>query len=87
MLKCEMVCVQQGEVTLNGARPCFCDPRGFLAASSSAEQLWDRCWGGSGASLNLRTSWTKICQGELKHDKAFLWSENKVNLYFSACGL
>lgn len=43
MLKCEMVCVQQGEVTLNGARPCFCDPRGFLAASSSAEQCWDRC--------------------------------------------
>jgi len=23
------------------------------------------CWGGSGASINLRTSWTKICQGEL----------------------
>lgn len=23
------------------------------------------CWGGSGASINLRISWTKICQGEL----------------------
>lgn len=36
------MCVQLGEVTLNGARPCLCVPRGSLAASSSAGKHWDR---------------------------------------------